>query len=339
MDQRGWFSELGEVKKRNLLEKRVELKPYEYPELLKFRDAIRHSYWLHTEFTLTGDIQDWFTKTSEVERTILKRTMLAISQIEVSVKTFWARIYDRLPKPEVAEVGMTFAESEVRHANAYSFLLDTLRLDRDFRSLKEIRAINSRIEYLTEAQRGMAQLDPREFALTLLLFSSFVEHISLFSQFLIIMSFNRYKGIFKAISNIVEATSKEEQIHGMFGQELVRILREENPGWFDGSFEERVFEAVDKAFKSELEIVQWIYERGEVEFLPMTHTIEFLKARFNASLEGLGYQKLFDLDTIILKKLQWFDEELVAKKENDFFNKRSVDYSKKMQQFTEESIF
>jgi hypothetical protein len=40
-----------------LFEKRVHLKPYEYPDLLKFRDAIRHSYWLHTEFSLSGDVQ------------------------------------------------------------------------------------------------------------------------------------------------------------------------------------------------------------------------------------------------------------------------------------------
>jgi ribonucleoside-diphosphate reductase beta chain len=72
-----------------LFEKRVHLKPYEYPDLLKFRDAIRHSYWLHTEFSLSGDVQDWYARTEPHERNALKNTMLAISQIEVSVKTFW----------------------------------------------------------------------------------------------------------------------------------------------------------------------------------------------------------------------------------------------------------
>ena len=48
------------TQKRRLFVPRFEIKPYEYPELLEFKDAIRHSYWLHTEFNFTGDIQDFF---------------------------------------------------------------------------------------------------------------------------------------------------------------------------------------------------------------------------------------------------------------------------------------
>ena len=46
-----------------------------------------------------------------------------------------------------------------------------------------------------------------------------------FSQFLIIMSFNKHRNIFKGISNAVEATSKEEQIHGMFGIDVINIIK------------------------------------------------------------------------------------------------------------------
>ena len=38
---------------------RRELRPAEYPELLDYRDAIRHSYWLHTEYNLTEDVHDF----------------------------------------------------------------------------------------------------------------------------------------------------------------------------------------------------------------------------------------------------------------------------------------
>ena len=38
---------------RNIFVSRVNLKPYEYPELASYVDAIRHSYWLHTEFNFT----------------------------------------------------------------------------------------------------------------------------------------------------------------------------------------------------------------------------------------------------------------------------------------------
>ena len=61
----------------------------------------------------------------------------------------------------------------------------------------------------------------------------FVENVSLFSQFLIMMAFNKHKNVLKGISNAVEATSKEEDIHARFGFELVNIIREENPDLFD----------------------------------------------------------------------------------------------------------
>jgi len=50
----------------------------------------------------------------------------------VQVKTFWSDIYEEMPKAEIGSVGMTFAESEVRHMDAYSHLLDMLGITGDF---------------------------------------------------------------------------------------------------------------------------------------------------------------------------------------------------------------
>ena len=33
-----------------IFDKRVNLRPYEYPNLLEYVDAMRHSYWIHTEY-------------------------------------------------------------------------------------------------------------------------------------------------------------------------------------------------------------------------------------------------------------------------------------------------
>ena len=113
-------------RQRNIFERRMTLKPFEYPELYEYVPAIRHSYWIHTEFNFTSDIQDFKTHLTGVEKNAIKNTMLAISQIEVAVKNFWGDIYKKIPKPEVGAVGSTFAESEVRHTDAYSHLLDCL---------------------------------------------------------------------------------------------------------------------------------------------------------------------------------------------------------------------
>lgn len=157
---------------------RLAYRPYEYPELLRFRDAIRHSYWVHTEFSFQSDLQD-HALADEKERSLVERALLAIAQVELAVKLFWARVYDRFPKPEIAEVGLTFAESEVRHANAYAHLLELLGLEEAFgQALEGASALRDRAQALGEALRRAQGKDLREYALALFLFSAFTEHVS-----------------------------------------------------------------------------------------------------------------------------------------------------------------
>ena len=323
----------------DIFEKRINLKPYEYPHLYEYVPAIRHSYWIHSEFNFTSDIQDFKSRLSDCERSAIKNTMLAISQIEVAVKSFWGDLYHRIPKPEIGSVGSTFAESEVRHADAYSHLLEILGLNSEFKELKKKPAIMKRVRYLETALKNSKSDDNREYAEAILLFSLFIEHVSLFSQFLIIMAFNKHKNMLKGISNVVEATSKEEQIHGDFGIDLIKILQKENPDWFTKNYHESIQQMCKDAFEAESEVVDWIFENGELDFLPKAVVNEFLKNRFNNSLESIGIEKAFDVDQDLVSETEWFDDEIIGTKHGDFFVKRSINYSKKTQSITSDDLF
>ena len=327
------------IRKGNIFEKRLNLKPYDYPALTDYVDAIRHSYWIHTEFNYTSDIQDFKATLSEVEKSAIKNTMLAISQIEVAVKTFWGDIYKKMPKPEIGAVGSTFAESEVRHHDAYSHLLEILGLNNEFQNLKKNPIMMRRVNYLETALKNVKSEDNREFSESIILFSLFIEHVSLFSQFLIIMAFNKHKNVLKGISNVVEATSKEEQIHGDFGIDIIKIIKEENPEWFDEDHSLMVQETCREAFISESKIIDWIFEKGELDFLPKNVIKEFLKNRFNNSLASIGVPKIFDVDQVLLSETDWFDDEIIGTKHGDFFVKRSINYSKRTKSITSDDLF
>tara|TARA_Y100000589_G_scaffold157676_1_gene150197 strand:+ start:131 stop:1405 length:1275 start_codon:yes stop_codon:yes gene_type:complete len=328
-----------EKRKRNIFEKRVNLKPYQYPELYEYVPAIRHSYWIHTEFNFTSDIHDFKTRLNDIERNAIKNTMLAISQIEVAVKSFWGDIYHKIPKPEVGSVGATFAESEVRHADAYSHLLEILGLNKEFKQLKKNPIIMRRVQYLESALTSSKSDDDRSYSEAVLLFSLFIEHVSLFSQFLIIMAFNKHKNMLKGVSNVVEATSKEEQIHGDFGIDLIKIVKEEKPEWFDKEFEERIQDLCLRAYKAESGIIDWIFEKGDLDFLPKAQVNEFIKDRFNRSLESIGVNKMFECNESLLLETEWFNDEIIGTKHGDFFDKRSINYSKRTQSITSDDLF
>lgn len=321
----------------NIFRKRSNLKPYEYPQLVEFTDAIRHSYWVHTEFNYSADIQDMKVRMTPEEVEIVKKAMLAISQIEVAVKTFWAKIGDKFPKPEVAAVGITFGESEVRHADAYSNLIEIMGLNEEFEKVVEVPAMKKRIAYL-EQSIG-TPVDDKDYFHKIILFSMFVENVSLFSQFLIMMAFNKHKNVLKGISNAVEATSKEEDIHARFGFELVNIIREENPDWFNKDSINEVNRLCREAFKAESAIVDWIYGNSDLDFLPKDTVKEFLKHRFNQSLTAIDLKPIYEVDEERVRTTDWFAEEILSTKNVDFFVKRSTAYSKKTKAFTEDDLF
>lgn len=328
-----------QLRQRDIFKPRLHLKPYEYPELEAYKEAIQHSYWLHTEYNYTSDIQDYKVNIQAHERTAIRNAMLAISQVEVSVKTFWAKLYDRLPKPELANVGMTFAESEVRHSDAYSHLLELLGLNSMFEKIDQIPALSQRVNYLNAHIKYSQTASNRDYTLSILLFSAFIEHISLFSQFLIIMAFNKYKNVFSGISNVIEATSKEEQLHGEFGIDLINTIRQENPDWFDAEIEEEVYRLCRQAYQSEKDVLDWIYEDGDIDFIPKVTVQEFIKHRFNNSLKAIGLDRIFDTAPEEVAKTLWFDEEIVSTKHVDFFEKRSVNYTKRSKSITADDLF
>lgn len=326
-------------RKRNIFRRRMNLKPYEYPELAEYVDSIRHSYWIHSEFNYTADIQDFKVNVTEAERDVIRKTMLAIAQIEVSVKTFWGDIHKKLPKPEIGSVGYTFAESEVRHHDAYSHLLELLGLNHEFEKISSIPCIIQRINYLEKANLAAQGGQPEDYALSILLFSLFIEHVSLFSQFLIMMSFNKYRNLFKGISNVIEATSKEEQIHGLFGIDLINIIREERPEWFTKEMSKTIAEMCVQAYEAESAIIDWFFEKGELEFLSKSLVKEFIKDRLNRSLERIGEKPMFSVDTERLQETDWFDDEVIATKHGDFFVKRSINYNKRSKSITSDDLF
>ena len=326
-------------RKRDIFKPRISLKPYEYPELEKYKEAIQHSYWLFSEYNYTSDIQDYKANVKPHERTAIKNSMLAISQVEVDVKAFWGDLYKHLPKPEFANVGASFAESEVRHSDAYANLLELLGLNDEFEKIHEIPALINRVKYLKKHNAYTATGEQKDYMIAVLLFAAFIENVSLFSQFLVIMSFNKHKNLFNGMSNVIEATSKEENLHYLFGVDLVNTIKEEHPEWFDEEMINSFKTIAQEAYDSEMELLDWIFEDGELDFLSKYTVNHFLMNRFNDAFVSIGLDPIFEVDEQEVIKTDWFQEEVVTTKHVDFFHKRNVNYTKRSKPITADDLF
>jgi ribonucleoside-diphosphate reductase beta chain len=214
-----------------------------------------------------------------------------------------------------------------------------LGLNTEFENLMQVPAIRRRIKYLEKAITNVKAIENQDYFESVILFSMFVENVSLFSQFLVIMSFNKHKNVLKGVSNAVEATSKEENIHAEFGFDLVNLIKQENPTWWTPELVEDITIETLNAYDAEAEIVDWIFEEGDLDFLTKEQTLEFIKHRFNLSLNSIGIDNVFSVNHKLLETTEWFDDEILTTKHTDFFNKRSINYSKKSKSITLNDLF
>jgi len=264
--------------------------------------------------------------------------MLSIGVIENKVKTFWARIDMRMPKTEIAIVGHTFAGNEVIHQITYEKLLTLLGLEKEFENVINIPCMQGRSEYLGKYLQGVYSKSNKEFTKSLVLFTLLVENTSLFSQFLIVSSFKKHKNVLSNFNSVISATAREENLHAKFGEELVNIIRNENPDWFDTDMENKIRRNVRKALDAEIGVLNWIFEKGELDFLPKVSIIEYLKSRFNKSLNQIGYENEFEIEDNLLTPTEFLEVQLTATSSFDFFNEKSTDYSQNTA-FNEEDIW
>lgn len=311
----------------NIFESRENIQPYEYEHLLKYADAIHESFWIPKHFTYDRDVREFRSNLTDSEREVVKRAMLSIGVVENKVKSFWARIDNRMPKVEVSDVGHTFAGNEVIHRRAYELLLNMLGLGKEFETVLEVPCMKDRAKYLTKYLSGISSRSDKEFTKSLILFTLLVENCSLFSQFLILASFNKYKNLLNNFNSVVTATGKEETIHGQFGAELIKIIREEKPEWFDQEMEDKIRRSVLKAYKAEVGVLDWIFESGELDFLPKDVVQEYLKSRFNKSLVMIGYTEEFEVDQSKLALTSFFERAVKSSISFDFFNEKSSEYA------------
>lgn len=322
-----------------IFDKRISYKPFEYPEVLQFIEAINKSFWVHSEVDFTADIQDFHSNLNEKEKNAIKNALLAIAQIEVSVKTFWGNLYQHLPKPELNGLGATFAECEFRHSEAYSRLLEVLGYNDEFLNVVEIPAVRKRIDFLTEVLKNANSSTPKEYVSCLLLFSILIENVSLFSQFAIILSFTRFKGYMKNVSNIIAWTSIDEQIHANAGIYLINKIREEQPELLTDEDIEEIYRLVDESLIVEGDILDWIFELGEIDNVSKENLINFMKYRVDDSLKKIGMKTKYNISEQHYKPMVWFEEEVFSNSLDDFFAKRPVDYTKHDKSITADDLF
>lgn len=308
---------------------------YRYSHLLEYGKAVQHAYWLFSAYNYKNDVNDMLSLMSEHERQTAERAMLAIGQVEAKVKSFWGNLHNVVEAEEIWDVGSIFSESEQRHKDLYVHLLKLCNLLDEFKHIHEIPVLAKRNEYLSKMT--LSPGDKKDVLKNIIMFSIFVENISLFSQFLVLMSFNEHKGMLKGMINGIAASTKEEDLHAKFGFELIKIMRKENPRLWTEELKRDILQFAHENLQVELELIHWIFDGKDLSFLSLEDAKKYIQKRFWDSLNTLDISDyVYNEDT---SNTDWFDEEIQLSTNTDFFHKHSINYTKRAQSFTEDDLF
>jgi ribonucleoside-diphosphate reductase beta chain len=320
-----------------IFDDQIARKPNQYPWSKDFIQTMWNNPWNVDEFNFSSDYQDFKVRLSDSERELALRTLSAIAQIEVSVKTFWGKLGDNLPP--MRDLGYVMANVETVHNFAYEKLLTALEMESIFEENLKNPLIIGRVNYLRKYNHRFYSDSKKQYVYALALFTIFVENVSLFSQFYIMNWLNRNKNVLKNVNQQILYTKNEETIHFLVGVKLINTIKEEFPDLFDDELKNLIINQSKDSIEHELKIIEWILQDYNKEDLNKEVLGDFIKYRMNDSLTKIGLEPIFEISQDNKKKFWWFEEEVYANNMVDFFNQRSVDYSKNSKSFDEEDLF
>lgn len=324
-----------------LFDEQIARKPNLYPWTQDFIDRFWTSFWTPREFDFKSDYHQFKKEMTEEEKRIIVKTLSAIGQVEIAVKKFWGQLGDRFPHPSLSDLGYEMAHTEVIHNIAYEKLLEKLDLGRAFdENLKE-PTLQGRVNYLRKYLQNPYGEDTRKRTIySLILFTLFVENVSLFSQFYIVLWFNRFHNVLKDTAQQVQYTRNEEMLHAQIGIKLINTLKEEYPELFDLELSNRIAAEVNAAYEAEQKIIDWMLGDFQEESLSAPILKEFIKNRINESLDQINITEVrLPVDEELAESTKWLEIETLGNNMTDFFHKKPVEYSKKNKTYSEEELF
>jgi ribonucleoside-diphosphate reductase beta chain len=299
-----------------------------YPWVEQIQKAMWHGFWTAEKFSFDSDLKNFRHDMTPLQRQVTVRTLCAIAQIEVKVKAFWAYLGLHVKDETIAGGGITMAGVEEIHHDAYKKLLLKLGLHGTLKDmLRDTPALAGRVAYLSKHTKSEFPQDQRkQFIYSLILFTIFVENVSLFSQFYTILYLNREHGILKDTSQQVKYTRNEETLHAQFGMKIIQELRREYPECFDEEMKARVLRGVGQAYDAESNLIDWFLEGFDEPELNPVVLKSYVKMRLNESLEGVGYEPVYQIDPDHAAKTFWMKVGVLTPPKVDFFHGEPTTY-------------
>lgn len=299
--------------------------PKDLEEFIHICLTQQQMHWIHTEIDMLEDCADFWGELDQNEQNIITQTLRFFTQSDVEVARCYIDYYLQVFKsPEVRMMLISFANMEAIHVLSYAFLNTSLKLpDSDFAEFIQYKEMADKYNYMQQFNIN----DPKGIATTLAIVSGFIEGLSLFSSFTILLYFsakrNEYKkGCLRGLGQIISFSIRDETLHCLSIIKLFKLYMKENNLKLE-DIEEQVRENCKKVVELEIAYIDLIFKNGDLPGLSKEELKLHIYYLANIRLNQLGFSSMFEG-----KFLDWTKNFLYPKQLANFFESFETNYAK-----------
>ncbi|MDB5079373.1 MAG: nrdB [Chloroflexi bacterium] len=308
-------------KKSPIFTPRVFYKPFEYPQYFDYFTMQNQAHWLPTEVPMEPDLIDYKYKLTPGERNLVTQILRFFTQGDIDVNNNYnTYLIPAFPKPEIKMMLSAFAAMEGIHIWGYSQLNDALGLpETEYQAFVKYEAMRNKYDYMHSF--GANSLE--ELALNMAVFGGFMEGVSLFSSFAILLNFPR-QGKLRSMGQIVTWSVRDESLHSRGVCQLFRDVIAENRHIWTEELQNTIYNACREMIRLEDAFIDTCFELGDVAGLTAQQVKQYIRYVADTRLIDLGLDKIYHT----ANSLPWLDIMVNAKEHTNFFENRATEYTK-----------
>lgn len=270
---------------------------------------------------MESDISDYRFRLSPQEIALITQILRFFTQGDIEVNNNYnTELIPAFPKPEIKMMLSAFASMESTHVWAYSYLNDSLGLpEKEYSAFLEYESMRNKYDFI----RGFQVDTVRELAINMAVFGGFMEGVSLFASFAILMNFPR-QGKLKGVGQIVTWSIRDESLHSQGVCALFRDLISENRHLWTDDLKQTLYRACDEMVRLEDCFIDTCFSLGPVPGLTPEEVKQYIRYIADRRLNDLGLDARYKVEN----SLPWLDMMINAKEHTNFFENRATEYAK-----------
>src|ERR1700723_4792457 len=282
----------------------LTLRPMRFPVFYDmFRDGIKNT-WTVEEVDFQTDLVDLKQRITPAEVHVIQRLVAFFATGDTIVaNNLVLNLYQHVNSPEARLYLSRQLFEEAVHVQFYLTLLDTYVPDETeraqaFAAVENIPSIKRKAEFcfrwidsVYELRELRTAADRRAFLLNVICFAACIEGLFFYGAFAYVY-FLRSRGLLHGLASGTNWVFRDESAHIQLAFEVVRTVREQEPGLFDSGMEERVVEMLKEAVDCEMAFAEDVLSLG-VSGLSGKDMLEYLRYVADRRLEALGITPVF----------------------------------------------